>query len=100
METKTISKEGKSKTTTMVQQDLGSDSGDETKITTMGHKGDLFESSTSSCNHSSNSEINHNVKERDELFHIRNVAKHTKIDTLFNSGSQVNLIFEEVVKKL
>jgi hypothetical protein len=29
-------KKGKSKTTTTVQHDLGSDSGDETKITTMG----------------------------------------------------------------
>ena len=66
----------------------------------MGHKGNLFEASTSSCNHVSNSDINHNVKERDALFHIRIIAKHTKIDTLFDSGSQVNLISEEVVKKL
>ncbi|CAF4234567.1 unnamed protein product, partial [Adineta steineri] len=69
---------------------------DETKITAMGHKGNLSEASTSSYNHSSNSDINHNAKERDELFHIRVIAKHTKIHTLIDSGSQVNLIFEEV----
>jgi hypothetical protein len=37
---------------------------------------------------------------RIELFHIRVVSKHTKIDTLFDSGSQANLISEETVKKL
>ena len=79
---------------------MESDSGDETRITAMGHKGNLFEVSTSSCNHVSNFDINHNVKERDALFHIRIIAKHTKINTLFDSGSQVNLISEEVVKKL
>ena len=35
-----------------------------------------------------------------ELFHIRVITKHTKIDTLFYSGSQANLISEEIVKKL
>jgi hypothetical protein len=28
------------------------------------------------------------------------IVKHTKVDTLFDSGSQVNLIFEAIVKKL
>ena len=56
---------------------MGSNLGDETKITAMRHKGNLSKASTSSCNHSSNSEINHNVKDRDELFYIRVVAKHT-----------------------
>ena len=31
---------------------------------------------------------------------VRVIANHTKIDTLFDSGSQVNMISEEVVKKL
>ena len=35
-----------------------------------------------------------------DLFHIQVVIKHTKVDTLFDTGSQVNLISEEVVKKL
>ena len=41
-----------------------------------------------------------NEKKRSELFHIRVISKHTKIDTLFDSGSQANLISEEIVKKL
>ena len=32
--------------------------------------------------------------------HVHVIANHTKIDTLFDSGSQVNLISEEVVMKL
>ena len=35
-----------------------------------------------------------------DLFHIRVISKHTKIDTLFDSGSQANLILEQIVKKL
>jgi hypothetical protein len=64
--------------------DLGSDSGDETKITTVGLSckiGDCFDS-------------------RSKLFHIRAIMKHTKVDTLLDSGSQANLISEEVVKQL
>ena len=34
------------------------------------------------------------------MFHIRVVSKHTKIETLFDIGSQVNLISESIVKKL
>jgi hypothetical protein len=90
---------GKSKTAATVQHDLGSDSGDETKITTMGYQGNGSNASTSS---SSNNNINvtQQEKERIELFHIRVVSKHTKIDTLFDTGSQANLISEEAVKKL
>ena len=42
----------------------------------------------------------HGDKRRSELFHVCVITNHTKIDTLFDSGSQVNLISEEVVKKL
>jgi hypothetical protein len=35
-----------------------------------------------------------------KLFHIRVISKHTKIDTLFDTRSQANLIFEDIVKKL
>ena len=31
---------------------------------------------------------------------MRVISKHTKIDTLFDSGSQANLIYEDLVKKL
>jgi hypothetical protein len=34
------------------------------------------------------------------LFHIRVVSKYTKIDTLVDMGSQVNLISEALVKKM
>jgi hypothetical protein len=39
-------------------------------------------------------------KKRNELFHVGVIVKHTKVDTLFDSGSQVNLISEAIVKKL
>jgi hypothetical protein len=88
---------GKSKTAATVQHDLGSDSGDETKITAMGYQGNGSNASTSSSN---NINVTQQEKERIELFHIRVVSKHTKIDTLFDTGSQANLISEETVKKL
>jgi hypothetical protein len=59
---------------------LGSNSGDETKITTIGLSSDDYE-------------------DRCKLFHIRVIMKHTKIDTLLDSGFQSNLI-SEVVKQL
>jgi hypothetical protein len=37
---------------------------------------------------------------RSNLFHIRVIMRHTKFDTLIDSGSQSNLISEESVKKL
>jgi hypothetical protein len=96
---KKFGNKGKSKTAATIQHDLGSDSGDETKITAMGYQGKGSIASTSS---SSNSNLNETrqEKERIELFHIRVVSKHTKIDTLFDTGSQANLISEDTVKKL
>jgi hypothetical protein len=96
---KKFGNKGKSKTVATIQHDLGSDSGDETKITAMGYQGKDSIASTSS---SSNSNLNETrqEKERIELFHIRVVSKHTKIDTLFDNGSQANLISEDTVKKL
>ena len=55
---------------------LGYDSGDETKITTVGLTGKIGDGYDSRC----------------KLFHIRVIMKHTKIDTLIDSGSQYNLI--------
>jgi hypothetical protein len=87
---------GKTKTIATVQQDLGSDSGDEEKITTVGVQGkDSLHASSNSNNESHDDE-----RKRNELFHIRVVSKHTKIDTLFDLGSQVNLISEALVKKM
>jgi hypothetical protein len=39
-------------------------------------------------------------KKRSKFFHVRVIVKHTKVDTLFDNGSQVNLISEAIVKKL
>jgi hypothetical protein len=79
-------KKGNKKTTATVQQDLGSDSGDETKIMAMGIQGISSIASSSSSTHSSKYETMHDERKRSELFHIRVISKHTKIDTLFDSG--------------
>jgi hypothetical protein len=79
-----------------MQQDLGSGSGDEEKITAVGVQAKYsLHASSSSTNESHDDE-----RKKNELFHIRVVSKHTKIDSLFDSGSQVNLIFETFVKKM
>jgi hypothetical protein len=65
----------------------------------MGFQGkDSIESTSSS---SSNS-LNETQKEKERIlfFHIRVISKHTKIDTLFDTGSQANLISEDTIKKL
>ena len=90
---------------------MGSNSGDETKITTIGIGGKdkgislSFDASSSynSCASTSTNMLSTSMqsdKRRSELFHVCVITNHTKIDTLFDSGSQVNLISEEVVKKL
>jgi hypothetical protein len=63
----------------------------------MGYQGNGSNAGTSS---SSNINVTQQEKERIELFHIRVVSKHTKIYTLFNIGSQANLISKETVNKL
>jgi hypothetical protein len=96
---KKFGNKGKPKTVATIQHDLGSDSDDETKITTMVYQGNGSISSTSS---SSNNNLNVTQQERERIehFHIRAVSKHTKIDTLFDTGSQANLISEDTIKKL
>ena len=64
----------------------------------IGIKGKNPQASTSTSLHSVDNE--NDERKINELFHIRVISKHTKIDTLFDSGSQVNLIVESVVKKL
>jgi hypothetical protein len=79
-----------------VKHDLGSNSADEERITVAGMQGkDSFYSCSSSLNESHDDD-----KRRSALFHLRVVSKHTNIDTLFDQGSQVNLILETLVKKL
>jgi hypothetical protein len=87
---------GKTKTVATMKQDIGSDSGDEGKIIAVGVQGkDSPHDSSSSNNESHDDEQKRNV-----LFHIRVVSKQTNIDTLFDPGSQVNLISEALVKKM
>ena len=76
------------------QQDLGSNSGDEALITTVGTKGNhsLHVNSKSHESTSSSDEPLPNERKRIELFHIRVVINHTKVETLFDSSSQANLI--------
>ena len=96
MKPKKLNNKGKKKTVATTQRDLGSNTGDETKITAMGMKGKDIESTiSSSCPNDTQDE-----KTRIELFRIRVISKHTKIDTLFDSGSQANLISEGLVKKI
>jgi hypothetical protein len=69
---------------TTQETDLGSDSGDESKVSLVGmtsKTGEGFD-----C--------------RSKFFHVRVIMSHTKVDTLIDSGSKYNLILEELVKQL
>jgi len=83
--------------TATTQHDLGSDSGDETKISAMVTKGKEIVARTSSSHSQNNTP---NEESRIEFFHVRVISNHTKIDALFDSGSQSNLISKDLVKKL
>ena len=90
---------GKKKTTAAtIQKYLGLDSIDETIIAAIGIKGKNSEASTSNSAQSVIDE--EHERKRHELFHIWVISKNQKIDTLFDSGSQINLISEAIVKKL
>ena len=94
MKPKKFNNKGKEKTVAITQEEhLGFESGDETKITTMGFQGNESISITSSLNLHTETP---NEKRRIELFHIRVISKHNKIDTMFDSGSQANLISENI----
>lgn len=69
-------------------------------ITTMGIQSISYKSSSSTNTHYLHYETMHDERKRSELFHLRLTLKHTKIDALFNNGSQANIIFEEIVKRL
>ena len=74
----------------------GSNSCGEYLITSVSLQGNhSFHAGSSSSN--SSHDIN---KRRSDFFHIRVVSKHTKIETIFYSGSRVKSISELIVKKL
>ena len=61
----------------------------------------LFRSIATTSSSTSNSHNNtSNEDTRIELFHVRVISNHTKIDALFDTGSQANLISEDLVKNL
>ena len=76
----------------------GSNSRDKLKIIVIGIKGTLYVNTNSYIQSKLGSDVQE--KKRNELFHIRVIMKHTKIDMLFDSVSQVNLISESIVKRL
>jgi hypothetical protein len=94
-------RKGKRKTVIVVQ-DLGSDSKDDSKVTTMGFEGKSFVASFISCASSSKDNVIPEGSKKNYLFiyELSQSTLHTKIDTLVDSGSQVNLISEQVVKNL
>ena len=87
-------KEDKKTNAATIQHDLGSDSRDETKVVATS-----IQRKIPSCSVSRNEPV-FDERKRSELFHITVISKHTKVDTLFDSGSQANLISEEIAKKL
>jgi hypothetical protein len=77
MKPKNLATRESQKTTATIQHDLGSDSGDETKIAAMGYQGKGSIASTSTSNNSNFNETP-KKKKRIELFHIRVISKHSK----------------------
>ena len=68
--------------TTTKPTDLGSDLGDESKVSLVGITGKIGEE----------------IDCRSNLFHVRVIMRHTKVDTLIDNGSQSNLISKELVQ--
>ena len=84
MRPKKLKDKDKGKTTTTITHDLGSNSGDETKITAMGLKGkDISSTISSSCLNSTQDD-----ETRIGIFHVIVISMHTKIDTLSDSRSK------------
>lgn len=78
MRPKKFNNKRKQKTIATTQHDLGSDSRDEIKVTTMGFKG-----KDSSTSYSSNLNETQHGKKIIYLFHIRVISKHTNQDIYF-----------------
>lgn len=84
-----------------IQQDRGYDSGDKRRTTAIVSTGKTSNTGSSSNTTTSSSNINPSHEDkRVEVFHIRKTSKNKTIDTIFDSGSQANLIFEYLVKNL
>jgi hypothetical protein len=77
-------RKGKNKTGT-IMQDLGSNFEDQTKVTTMGIKGKSTIAIFSLCIYSAKDNLILDGRQRKDIFHLRVISKHTKIDTLVDS---------------
>ena len=66
----------------------------------MGIKGKYCVASFSSCTSSAKTKLIPDGRKRNDMFHLRVISKHTNIDTLVDSGSQVNIISEQLVQNL
>ena len=88
----------------VIVEDIGSYSENKTNITIVGVKGKAIvgndSKNGSSCAYTSKYHVSSKDRKRNALFHIRVIKKQTKIDMLIDSGSQANIISEEVVKQL
>jgi hypothetical protein len=91
-------RKGKKKNTT-IDHDLGSYFEDETKVTNISIKFKSFVENFS-LRTSAKSNVIPDGRKRKDMFHLRVVSKNTRIDTLVDSVSQVNLISEQVVQNL
>jgi hypothetical protein len=66
----------------------------------MGTQGTSSSANSTTNTHSLKYETMHDERKISELFHITVISNLTNIDTLFDSGSQANLISEKIVKTL
>jgi hypothetical protein len=66
----------------------------------MGIKGKSYVASFTSRTNSSKDIVIPDGRKRNDLFHLQVISKHTNIDTLVASGSQVNIFLEQVVQSL
>jgi len=69
-----------------------SDSEDECKVTTMGIKGKYSIASFSSRTSSAKTKVIPIGRKINDIFYLQVISKKTNIDTLVDSGSQLNII--------
>jgi len=66
----------------------------------MGTKGKYSIASFNSHTSSAKDKVIPNGRGKNDMFHLHVISKHTKIDTLVDNGSQVNIISDQYVHNL